>query len=98
MGIAAAIRRCVLFGLLAGAVMSGANETRAAWVTYQADAAHSGHVPGSYRFRHARRWWRTTVSPNAPNGLAVGDGAVFVSRSEERRVGKECRSRWSPYH
>ena len=24
--------------------------------------------------------------------------AVAVSRSEERRVGKECRSRWSPYH
>src|SRR2546425_9945004 len=23
---------------------------------------------------------------------------VKVSRSEERRVGKECRSRWSPYH
>src|SRR3712207_9227476 len=22
----------------------------------------------------------------------------FVLRSEERRVGKECRSRWSPYH
>src|ERR1035437_1389337 len=22
----------------------------------------------------------------------------FGSRSEERRVGKECRSRWSPYH
>ena len=22
----------------------------------------------------------------------------FTSRSEERRVGKECRSRWSPYH
>src|SRR2546426_12634420 len=22
----------------------------------------------------------------------------FVFRSEERRVGKECRSRWSPYH
>ena len=21
-----------------------------------------------------------------------------VNRSEERRVGKECRSRWSPYH
>ena len=25
----------------------------------------------------------------------VGD---VISRSEERRVGKECRSRWSPYH
>src|SRR2546425_9190212 len=24
--------------------------------------------------------------------------AAEVSRSEERRVGKECRSRWSPYH
>ena len=22
----------------------------------------------------------------------------LVQRSEERRVGKECRSRWSPYH
>ena len=22
----------------------------------------------------------------------------FPKRSEERRVGKECRSRWSPYH
>ena len=22
----------------------------------------------------------------------------YIDRSEERRVGKECRSRWSPYH
>ena len=28
---------------------------------------------------------------------AFGEG-WFVQRSEERRVGKECRSRWSPYH
>src|SRR2546430_12585325 len=26
---------------------------------------------------------------------AVGE---YLVRSEERRVGKECRSRWSPYH
>src|SRR5260370_29136290 len=26
------------------------------------------------------------------------ESAVMISRSEERRVGKECRSRWSPYH
>src|SRR3989442_11796577 len=36
----------------------------------------------------------------AAGGSAVGvsgkDGKVL--RSEERRVGKECRSRWSPYH
>ena len=24
--------------------------------------------------------------------------AQWLKRSEERRVGKECRSRWSPYH
>ena len=28
----------------------------------------------------------------------VGSLADEVERSEERRVGKECRSRWSPYH
>ena len=31
---------------------------------------------------------------------ASTDGTVDIirERSEERRVGKECRSRWSPYH
>ena len=24
--------------------------------------------------------------------------SISINRSEERRVGKECRSRWSPYH
>ena len=28
----------------------------------------------------------------------LGRGTCTTSRSEERRVGKECRSRWSPYH
>ena len=30
----------------------------------------------------------------------AGDGGLYpeMLRSEERRVGKECRSRWSPYH
>ena len=27
-----------------------------------------------------------------------GDTPHDLCRSEERRVGKECRSRWSPYH
>ena len=30
--------------------------------------------------------------------MCVGYGSVVCPRSEERRVGKECRSRWSPYH
>ena len=36
--------------------------------------------------------------PSWPSG--DGDGFLIIKgiRSEERRVGKECRSRWSPYH
>src|SRR2546425_12842091 len=30
--------------------------------------------------------------------LITGNATVDSARSEERRVGKECRSRWSPYH
>ena len=42
---------------------------------------------------------------DVPDGTPVVIDGTFVSprqegtaRSEERRVGKECRSRWSPYH
>ena len=51
------------------------------------------------------------INPQIPNPhliypgdtLALAFGAdgrpqISVERSEERRVGKECRSRWSPYH
>ena len=41
------------------------------------------------------------VETIALNGVSmeVKDGEfVAIMRSEERRVGKECRSRWSPYH
>src|SRR2546422_4917014 len=30
--------------------------------------------------------------------ITSGQIDLYVERSEERRVGKECRSRWSPYH
>ena len=30
--------------------------------------------------------------------LHLQHNQVVFERSEERRVGKECRSRWSPYH
>src|ERR1041385_4734839 len=35
--------------------------------------------------------------PNPPPRYVVLS-FTFSGRSEERRVGKECRSRWSPYH
>src|SRR3989475_9625288 len=43
-------------------------------------------------FRHRRRAHRAGAGGPARQ---IGMGA---ERSEERRVGKECRSRWSPYH
>src|SRR3989442_4694350 len=45
-----------------------------------------------------------TVARKVAGGYVVNGRKFFVSlagaapRSEERRVGKECRSRWSPYH
>ena len=41
------------------------------------------------------------MSIKALESAAENDSIVFLAaqkRSEERRVGKECRSRWSPYH
>ena len=52
--------------------------------------------------------WQDFGHSHFHNALLWGDGVHDVSitgtgtidgdRSEERRVGKECRSRWSPYH
>ena len=39
----------------------------------------------------------TVVQMVKANGVRCY-GHVLRRRSEERRVGKECRSRWSPYH
>src|ERR1035437_9694044 len=42
-----------------------------------------------------RRWGKP--SPKRVS-LAQAEEVLRLYRSEERRVGKECRSRWSPYH
>ena len=47
-------------------------------------------------------FWVTTPVPfvglKQVNLWLLRDGDGWTMRSEERRVGKECRSRWSPYH
>src|SRR3712207_9349154 len=48
--------------------------------------------------------WALREFSGLPHHMVVGMAGVLDSarfrhfRSEERRVGKECRSRWSPYH
>ena len=39
-----------------------------------------------------------TVREKGSNETVIGATVQVKGRSEERRVGKECRSRWSPYH
>src|SRR2546425_12582096 len=41
---------------------------------------------------------RLVLSPSLFRRLSVLAAGLDRERSEERRVGKECRSRWSPYH
>ena len=48
--------------------------------------------------------YRPDIDPNGTyyepggNTTIAKEGDYYIYRSEERRVGKECRSRWSPYH
>src|SRR5256885_13220777 len=49
--------------------------------------------------RHVVTQVLTRAAWMAAIGAAIGLAlALSIARSEERRVGKECRSRWSPYH
>src|SRR2546430_13638881 len=67
-----------------------------------ADAAVRGHHPGAGDHlaqprvdprQHAGVAWKAVLSR-----LIIAPSSQLPGRSEERRVGKECRSRWSPYH
>src|SRR2546430_17340542 len=45
-------------------------------------------------------WWLgyNAEGPSGKSLQVIRFDALSGKRSEERRVGKECRSRWSPYH
>src|SRR3989442_9349019 len=68
----------------------------------------AGTLSESYAERGAKRIATPSVAladieardlARIPTGVGELDRALGAGlRSEERRVGKECRSRWSPYH
>src|SRR5258707_11254198 len=60
-------------------------ETHPSGGNYQREPQEGGGSTSTYPFE---RWFYRYLP-------GVGSG---IERSEERRVGKECRSRWSPYH
>ena len=66
--------------VLAAALLGAVAVARADWVTYQGDAAHTGYVRGSFRFRHAHLLWQAPIATDEPlTGLAVAAGTVFVT-------------------
>src|SRR2546430_5076456 len=56
-----------------------------------------GGVPASTEVEASAGSW-DRYELKARTGARHGIWDYYVGRSEERRVGKECRSRWSPYH
>ena len=70
-----------------------ASRSCSAWVTQSVISTRLTHPEATAAVHNPRivgSEWRTPR-------LLRGSGTAAM-RSEERRVGKECRSRWSPYH
>src|SRR2546429_766125 len=73
---------------------------------WSSDVCSSDLADGSYNEREQRsdgttvedRYSALTKSHTYQKSDAQGHLIEVIERSEERRVGKECRSRWSPYH
>ena len=63
---------------------------------YDYDREQGILVPISERAEQARQALDLYLS--GYSDAKIRDILGYTSRSEERRVGKECRSRWSPYH
>src|SRR5574340_190683 len=56
-------------------------------------------LPHFLRERHVHsRMIESNIGRNVKSGHFISNLLFAMHRSEERRVGKECRSRWSPYH
>src|SRR2546430_17703519 len=63
------------------------------------DLLHPGHIRSLELTRALGDVLIVGLNSDVSVRQLKGEGRPVISaRSEERRVGKECRSRWSPYH
>src|SRR3712207_9053639 len=69
------------------------------WRDWSSDVCSSDRA-GGRALNRPPGWGRSDyLRAGCPQGLHIKVEVRLVRlRSEERRVGKECRSRWSPYH
>ena len=56
------------------------------------------NLKSQYAILEASGYYRDEISGKKSAAPVTLRALTDMSRSEERRVGKECRSRWSPYH
>ena len=77
------------------------------FAVYERDLAGFPRTPLSALTASEQRIWIAGIVASARVQMTrrgrmmvvmLDDGSAQLERSEERRVGKECRSRWSPYH
>ena len=100
--------RLLLLTVLAALIFSGCggspgadrpNEDATLLLDFSPNAVHSGIYLATDRgFDEAEGVRLRVRRPGASTDALKLLEAGRVVRSEERRVGKECRSRWSPYH
>ena len=89
------IFKILVFIISVGFVANAQNFTKVPGAATDVAIAPNGsvYVVGTskrvFKWNNSKKNWDTFYD--------AGRQAKFI-RSEERRVGKECRSRWSPYH
>ena len=67
-------------------------------IEYQEKTYAAGKIPGGYFKREGRPTEKEILTARLIDRPIRPLFPAGYMRSEERRVGKECRSRWSPYH
>ena len=68
------------------------------WATWCGPCQMQAPIFHAFAEKHADTAVFGKVNVDEQMELAREFAVASIPRSEERRVGKECRSRWSPYH
>ena len=93
----------MVFGVISGLSTPIGDPVQQEWDLWSVNTNHPENTPLEYANLAGQLNWSPDESQiayidEAGNTWVINIGTGTLYRSEERRVGKECRSRWSPYH